>query len=231
MASGDLKARWLSLSLLAVMSLCLTFGEAHAVGKAELYVHRMSPYNKVARETSKSNWGGGARVVVPIPQVSNLIAGTFGLEYTDMRSTTNVRYDPDTMLRVEEQANQGIFRISLGGEIGPHGRGFLRPHAGMAGCVFIYSVSTDIVIPNDADPENEVRQHYDSDSKAVMGWEATLGLDLNFSDTVCLDGGVRYLRSFSAPQQLRGALETIYPDYFQAYLAVGVSFAVAKKNK
>jgi hypothetical protein len=62
----------------------------------------------------------------------------------------------------------------------------------------------------------------------VAGYDITLGIDLNFSNTVALDGGVRYLQSFSVPQQLGQGSEKIHPQYFQVYLGIGASFDMIK---
>jgi hypothetical protein len=84
----------------------------------------------------------------------------------------------------------------------------------------------DNVVPNDADPENPISQNLKNVTRVVFGYDLAVGLDLNFSNTVALDGGVKYVKSFSVPQQLGADAVKIYPQYFQIYFGVGVSFDV-----
>ena len=113
-------------------------------------------------------------------------------------------------------------RLYIGAQVGGHGNGFLRPHAGMNLALIYYNISTDLVIPDDYG-DNEIRQNLDSEGHVVFGYDITLGLDLNFSNKFMIDGGVRYLKTFSVPQQLwQEDSEKIHPQYFQIYLGAGV---------
>jgi opacity protein-like surface antigen len=91
----------------------------------------------------------------------------------------------------------------------------------------VYSISTDLVV-EDTWTGEEIRQNVSSETQAVVGYDITLGIDLNFSNTVALDGGIRYVKSFSVPQQLGEGSEKIHPQYFQIYLGIGVSFDMAQ---
>lgn len=51
-----------------------------------------------------------------------------------------------------------------------------------------------------------------------------MGLDVNFDDGIALDGGVRYVKSFSVPEQPGEESVRIYSQYFQIYFGIGVSF-------
>jgi len=47
---------------------------------------------------------------------------------------------------------------------------------------------------------------------------------VNFDDGIALDGGVRYVKSFSVPEQPGEESVRIYSQYFQIYFGIGVSF-------
>jgi opacity protein-like surface antigen len=87
-----------------------------------------------------------------------------------------------------------------------------------------YGISTDVVVPDDIDRENEIRQNLNSEDHWVVGYGITFGIDLNFSNTVAVDGGVRFLKSFAVPQQLGEGSVEVHPQYFQVYLGIGLSF-------
>ena len=215
------------VSLLAI----LFFGvnpPATAAGKIGLYGIRMVPDGDDAEEFSDANWGIGLHVVVPAPQLANILAGTAGLEYINFMSSTTEFRDRITGLRTEQQTRQDYFRLYLGPQIGGHGHGFVRPHAGLNLAMVWYGIGTDVVIPDDHDRENEIRQSLGYERHVVFGYDITLGVDLYFSDKVVFDGGVRYLKSFGLPQQLGDGSKQVHPQYFQIYFGVGISFAQNK---
>ena len=197
---------------------------AEAGGKVGIYGIYMTPYGVDAKEYSRAGWGLGVHAVFPVPQVANVLAGVGGLEFVNLLSSTTSFQDRVTQLRVEQQTEQTYLRLYAGAQVGGHGNGFLRPHAGVNIAFIYYSINTDVVIPNDNNRENEIRQSLRSKGKAAFGYDFTLGLDLNFSNTIALDGGVKYLKSFSVPQQLGEGSVKIHPQYFQVYLGIGVSF-------
>jgi opacity protein-like surface antigen len=153
-----------------------------------------------------------------------VLAGTAGLEYIHLMSSTTSFVDRVTRLRTEQQTEQSYGRFYIGGQAGGHGNGFLRPHAGANAALVWYNINTDVVIPNDANRENEIRQNLRSQTKFTFGYDFTLGLDLNFNNKIALDGGVRYVKSFKVPQQLGDGSVQIYPQYFQIYFGIGASF-------
>jgi opacity protein-like surface antigen len=197
---------------------------ATAGGKVGIYGIRMIPYGIDAKEYSRAGWGGGIHVVVPAPQLGNILAGVAGIEFVNLLSGTTYYQDRVTLLRVEQQTSQNYGRLFLGGQVGGHGNGFLRPHAGANVALVWYSFTIDVVIPNDYNRENEIRQKLRDDSKLVFGYDFTFGLDLNFNNNIALDGGVKYVKSFSVPQQLGEGSVTVHPQYFQVYLGIGMSF-------
>ncbi len=220
---------WALVSVVTVLSLAQA-DLATAGGKLGLYGLFMEPDGQDAEEFSRAGYGGGIHVVFPLPQVHNLVAFVAGIETVNLLNDTVEYYDPQTLLRVEQQTSQDYTRLYAGPQIGPHGRGFLRPHAGVDVAAVLYGISTDIVVPDDYNREQEIRQNLRSKHRTVFGYDLTLGVDLNFWNRVSLDTGVRYLRSFGLPQQLGEGSVTIHPHYFQGYLGVGVAFGLLRQT-
>jgi opacity protein-like surface antigen len=217
------------LIILVMIVTALSGSIALAGGKVGIYVMHMSPNGSEAENYSAPGWGFGFHAIVPVPQVHNFLAGHIGGEYVNLlRETTEFR-DRITQLRIEQQTEQDYFRLYLGGRVGGHGNGFIRPFAGLNFAVVYYSIRTDVVVPDDDDRENEIRQHLRRKEHWVAGYDFSLGADLNFSNTIAIEGGVRYLKSLSLPQQLAEDAVKISPEYFQIYIGAGVSFSWIKK--
>jgi hypothetical protein len=197
---------------------------ANASGKVQLYGLRMTPTGRDASRFSRPCWGGGLAAIAPLPHVHNLLAGVVGLEGTNMLTQTTAFQDTQTGLRVEQQTSQDYFRLYLGGQVGPHGSGLIRPHVGSNVALVLYNIHTDVVVPDDANRENEIRQNLRSRTETAFGWDITLGTDLNFTNHWALEGGVRFLKTFGVPQQLGAGSTRIEPAYFQIYLGVGMGF-------
>lgn len=214
---------------LTVVAICLYSHPALAGGKAGMYLIRMVPYGTDAESYSRAGWGGGLRAVVPVPQVSNLFAGTAGIEVVNLLSGTETFRDRSG-LAVDQETNQNYFRLYLGGQVGGHGNGFLRPHVGANIAFVFYNIQTDAVVKDSFDPSKEIRQNLSNVGSSVFGYDVTLGLDLNFSNKLALDGGVRYLKSFSVPAQLGEGSLKIFPQYFQVYFEVGLGFEAFGNN-
>ena len=72
----------------------------------------------------------------------------------------------------------------------------------------------------------------DDEGHVVFGYDISLGADLNFSNTIAVEGGVRYMKSFSLIQQLGDGSVKVSPEYLQIYLGIGVNFSwLEKLNK
>ncbi len=210
--------------IMALVALSMGFSDAIAGGKLGIYGIRMVPSGKDAGDYSRPGWGVGLHVVVPVPRLRNGLAGVAGLDYVNLLSETIEFRDTFTGLIVEQQTSQSYIRFYMGSQVGGHGNGFIRPHAGINLALINYRISTDVVVPDDSDRENEIRQNLREKSRWAFGYDITLGVDLNFSNTIALDGGVRYLRTFSLPQQLGENSVTIHPRYLQVYIGIGISF-------
>ena len=218
-----MKKNSILIILLVIVFISISLSEAIAGGKAGGYGIYMIPQGEDAENFSRPGWGFGLHVVVPVPQLVNILAGTAGFEYINLLEKRIELQDPTTMLLVDQVTSQDYVRFFIGAQVGGHGNGFFRPHAGMNLALIIYSIYTDLIVPNSGGGEDIV-QNVSNESNVVFGYDITLGIDLNFSNKFALDGGVRYLKSFSVPQQLGEGSEKIHPQYFQIYLGIGLGF-------
>ncbi|NQT26366.1 outer membrane beta-barrel protein [candidate division KSB1 bacterium] len=215
--------------LIAIFIVLFCASNVIAGGKLGIYFISMVPRGEDADNYSRPGYGGGIHVVAPLPQVSNFIAVTGGFEYINLMSETKEFRQELTQLRIEQQTDQHYLRFYAGGRVGGHGLGFIRPYAGMNLALVVYGIDMDVVIPDDHNYENEINQDLDSENHAVFGSDITLGVDFNFWNKWNLDTGVRYLKSFSVPEQLWEGSEKIHSEYFQFYFGVGVSFRTLRK--
>ena len=183
----------------------------------------MDPSGKDAQDFSSPAFGGGLHTSFSVPQLGNLVAGALGFELVNMLSETHEFQDPQTGLRVEQQTHQDYFRFYLGPEFGPRQSGFFRPHVGAHIALVRYGISTDVVVPDDTNRENEIRQNLRSEHRTVFGYDLNAGTDLNFGAWF-VEGGTRFSKSFNVPQQLGGGAVTIHPGYIQIYAGVGLNF-------
>src|SRR5262249_42450157 len=152
--------------------------------------------------------------------LSPIIGGGGGIEWISLLSETHTFQDPQTGLTVEQQTEQEYLRIYLGPEIGPRGAGFFRPHVAAHIAYVNYGISTDVVIPNDANRENEIRQNLRSLHRSAVGYDLDAGTDLNFGMWF-IEGAARYAKSFNVPQQLGDGAVTVHPGYIQIYAGIG----------
>ena len=216
MRSRTAGALALALGLLALAGA----GPARAGAKIELYGLRMVPTDVDSRQYSRPGWGGGVQGVAPIPGSATMLAGVVGVEVVNLLSTTKVFQDPLTALRVEQQTSQNYGRLFVGAQMGAHGSGLLRPYGGVNVAAVWYGIGTDVVVPDDYDRENEIRQNLRRRDEVAFGWDANAGVDLNFGDRWGIDVGARWLHTYGVPQQLGDGAVTIEPGYVQ--LKVGV---------
>lgn len=209
--------------LILIIFISIIHSGAIAGGKIGAYGIYMVPRGEDAENYSRPGWGFGFHIVVPVPQLANILAGTVGLEFINLLDKTVPLRDRTTGLLIDQNTNQNYFRLYLGAQVGGHGNGFFRPHAGMNIAMVVYGISTDLIVPDSYTGE-EIVQNVRNESHVVAGYDITLGIDLNFSNKFAIDGGVRYLKSFSVPQQLGEDSEKIHPQYFQIYLGIGLGF-------
>ena len=185
------------------------------------YGIRLEPEGDDAENFSKASWGGGLYAVVVPPNTANFLSVVAGLDFINMLSQTVEFRDQTTMLRIEQQTNQWLSRFYIGGRVGHQGHGFLRPYAGANIALNYYTISTDVVIPDDRDYENEIRQHLDKESELAFGFDLAIGVELKIK-RFCIDLGARYLKTFSVPQQLGPDAEKIHPQYILIYAGFNI---------
>jgi len=185
---------------------------------------RMEPYGSDAEDFSTASWGGGGCLIVVPENMADFFAAVFGFDVVNMLSQTYVYHMPITLLRVEQQTNQWYSRFFFGGRLGHQGHGIFRPYAGANISVAYYKISTDVVIPDDSDYQNEIRQDLRDEGEYAFGFDLSAGLEINFNNKLFLDMGGRYLKSFNVPQQLGADSVEIHPEYFQIYLGLNWRF-------
>jgi hypothetical protein len=211
----------LSLALLLATG-TLHPGIARAQISLSVYGVHMDPSGKDAKDFSSSSFGGGVHTSFPVPTVGKFIAGSAGIELVSMFSETHEFRDSETGLRAQQETKQDYFRLYLGPEFGPRGPGFFRPHLGVHLAFVNYGISTDVVVPDDVDRENEIRQSLRSEHRPTVGYDLTAAADFNFGKWFMV-GGTRFSKSFNVPQQLGEGAVTIHPGYFQIYVGVGAN--------
>lgn len=191
--------------------------------KLALYGLRITPSGTDAEEFGRPGWGGGIRLVVAPPVFARGLGVVAGFDVANLLDRNVTIFDPHTLLRIEQNTSQYFMRCTLGGEIGPHGHGFLRPFAGADIAVHIYTIGTTLTIPDDNDPSRSIQQDLGSETHAAFGYDFALGLDLQVRH-FSLEGGARFLKSFNVPQQLGSAGAVfIHPGYLQVFFGVAIS--------
>jgi hypothetical protein len=214
--------RTLRAALLLVLAGLMPASSAlAAIPRATIYVVRLDPVDRVARDFAKSGYGGGIDVSWPFHGTQGLLSVIGGIEAVSLLSKVKTFQDQLTGLRVEQHTGQFYSRFFLGGELGPHGNGFLEPYANAALALVVYGISTDVVIPDDVNRQNSINQNLSSRTEAAFGWSAGTGVNFNFGRWG-IDGGVRFLKQYGVPQQLGDGAVTIQPSYMQYRLGVSL---------
>jgi opacity protein-like surface antigen len=204
--------------ILVVLALAATRVQAMD-GKLGVHIVRMDPNGTDATRYTEPGWGFGVQLTATTRSRtakvldSGVLAGVLGIEYVNLQPQEKLVFDPGGGTVSVEQNDQYLGRFYLGPEIGAHGHGLLRPHAGANLALVFYGISYG----------NGMGDH-----KATYGYDVSGGLDFNPWNTVSFDLGARYVKMFGIPVQLgfvggpRGAVP-IAPAYMQAYLAVDFS--------
>jgi hypothetical protein len=193
-----------------------------AIPRAGIYVLRLDPSDVNARDFAKPGWGAGVDVSWPLPGTAGLLSAVGGLEAASLFSKVKKFQDPLTGLRVEQHTDQMYGRLFLGGELGPHGNGFLEPYANLAVAVVFYGISSTVVVPDDSNRQNDINQLLSDQNEAAFGWSAGTGVNLNLGRWG-INGGLRYLKQYGVPQQLGDGAVTIQPSYLQYRLGVSIA--------
>jgi len=194
-----------------------------ATPRITVYGTRIDPEDRSARDFARPGYGGGVDLSLPIRGSEGMLSAIGGIEVTSMLSQVKTFSDRTTGLRVEQHTDQVYGRFFVGGELGPHGNGFLEPYANAAIALVFYGISTNVVIPDDFNRQNSINQVLRDENEAAFGWSAGTGVNFNFGRWG-VDGGARFLKQYGVPQQLGDGAVTIQPSYVQYRL--GVSFAI-----
>ena len=211
-----------ALAILLLLLACLAPVTAHA---ADLIVSGvlMSPTDVDARRFNRPGYGLSGEYLVALPGTQRMCSLVIGLEGVNLLSKSVTLRDPVTGLRVEQQTSQELGRASIGLQFGSRGRGTLRPFGGATLAWHVNDISVDVVVPDDTDRQNEIRQHLRGRTSSAFGWDAYAGVDVTVGDYTSIVGAVHMLHAYGQPQQLGPESITIQPSYVQARL--GVCFA------
>ena len=220
-----------SFWLIGFMLLCLGIATTASADKLGGHLIYMEPNGADAEDYSDGAFGFGIHGVAALPKPFHMLGLSIGLENVELRMQQKDIQDPVTLLTVRHFIRQRYTRFYLGGELGGHGRGFLRPHIGFNFAIINYGYSITVRIPeslNPFDPGNEISQKPIDEQEWALGQDFTLGLDILVHSKAYVDVGVRYLKSYSVPQPLKYAPVTVddepvkvHPEYFQIYIGGG----------
>ncbi len=191
-----------------------------------LYGSVMVPSDAEARKYAENGGGLGMDTSIPLNGTEGMLSVLVGFEWSNLYYQVVEFRDPFSGLRVEQVTDQSYMRLYLGGELGPHGNGFLQPYANLAVALVHYYVNTNVVIPNDSDPANPLVQDVSEDYAFAFGWSGGAGVNLNFGRWG-IDGGVRFLKQYGVPAQLGTGSVTVHPAYLQ--MRLGLSLPIRMK--
>jgi len=210
----------------AALALCILAVPAFAaIPRATLYVTRIDPADRAARDFARPGYGGSLDISWPISGSMGMVSAIGGVEITNLLSKVKTFQDQVALLRVEQHTDQVYGRFFMGGELGPHGNGFFQPYANVALGLVVYGINTDVVIPDDSDRQNSINQNLSEQNEAAFGWSAGTGVNFNFGKWG-IDGGVRFLKQYGVPQQLGDGAVSIQPSYVQYRL--GASWVIPR---
>jgi len=183
----------------------------------------MEPGNSDARDFSKGNFGGSFEYEFHFVGIPDPISWAAGFDYIDMLSEETTYYE-ESGLRVVQETDQEYYRFWFGPRLKSHANAFFRPYIGIHGALIYNMIETDVVIPDDYDPDNEIRQILSSASELLFGYDITAGLEMRVSKDWSLDLGMKKLETFGEPQQLSDRAVTVQPSYYLFY--VGVRYGI-----
>ncbi len=86
-----------------IIFISISLSDAIAGGKAGVYGIYMVPQGEDAKNFSRPGWGFGLHIVVPVPQLANILAGTAGFEMINLLDKTIDLRDRTTGLWVEQK--------------------------------------------------------------------------------------------------------------------------------
>ncbi len=213
-----------STLILLFLIVSLVPSSARAGGKLTAHGIYMIPSGTAAKDVSRPGWGLGGDFIIGLPNAKDIINGVIGLEYINLlgKSVESEALVEGVVLPYTKETDQWYSRLYVGAQAGGLGNAFLRPYAGLHAALVVYAINTDLNFHPPPGQEEFTSHAYD-DIDAVFGFDLTFGMDVNISQKISLDGGVKYLKSFNVPDQLGEGAVRIYPQYFQVYLGLGIA--------
>jgi hypothetical protein len=182
----------------------------------------LTPSGPEAANYSDPGIGIGVRALFPSNSLSKIFAQVGGIDYISLSSETTYLSWYEYNSEARQLCSQSYVRIFYGGEIGGHGYGFFRPHAGVDVALIGYWLYRRVQTLDISTNEWETVNVQDFRFRPSLGVDLSVGLDLNFSSKWNLDFGFRILRSLFVPLQLGDETVTIFPQYGEFY--IGASF-------
>ncbi len=192
---------------------------------SKLTLDYMEPGNSDARDFSKGNFGISGELEFHFVGIPDPISWAVGLDMIDMLSERTTYYE-GSGLKVVQETNQEYNRLWFGPRLKSHSSAFFRPYIGIHGALIYNVIETNLVVPDDNDPNNETRQKLASDSELFFGYDVSAGLEMKVSKEWSLDLGMKRLETFGVPQQLSFGDVTVHPSYNLYY--VGVRFGIVE---
>ncbi len=208
--------------ILSVVTIFITLSLATTVAAdiTRMYtLDYLEPGNSDARDFSKGNWGLSGEIEFHFIGIPDPISWAAGLDIIDMLSEKTTYYE-ESGLRVVQETDQEYYRFWFGPRLKSHANAFFRPYIGIHGALIYNVIETDVVVPDDYDPDNEIRQILSSASELLFGYDITGGLEMRVSKDWSLDLGIKKLETFGKPQQLSDKAVTVQPSYYLFYIGV-----------
>ncbi len=213
------KGSGLILSVVTIFFVLSSATTVYADITSKLTLDYMEPGNSDARDFSKGNFGISGELEFHFVGIPDPISWAVGLDWIAMASQEATYYE-ESGLRVVHQTNQEYSRLWFGPRLKSHASAFFRPYIGVNGALIYSSINTDLVVPDDNDPNNEIRQKLASDSDLLFGYDITAGLEMKVAKGWSLDLGMKRLETFGEPEQLSFGAVTVHPSYNLYYIGV-----------
>jgi opacity protein-like surface antigen len=121
-------------------------------------------------------------------------------------------------------------RAFVGGQLGSHGNGLIRPYMGLNLALLVYSYTTDSLPLSDAPADNSSPRDVWTTSETAFGWDANAGIDLDFHEHWMLDVGVRYVHSTGVPRAPAFSAVRFDPAYLQYRVGIGFGHSNAVQD-
>jgi hypothetical protein len=192
-------------------------------GSLRLGLHglHLAPQSHV-EDYADASWGGGVDLTYPLSSSGGWVAIAGEIGIVNFRNQTFVYTDPDILLRTEQKNSQNLFRGGVGLRLGPH-LGPVQPYAGIMGYVASHGITSKLVVPNDADPDNTIEQDLGSSNDGGVGWAASGGLHVPLTPVLGIYGSASWFQLYGIDEPLGEEEVTIDPEYFEILFGLSIS--------